>query len=172
VFGPGAIVASLTIGTGELIFSSRGGAIFGYRTLFLFLVILLLKWSLVLAASRHIVLSGVHPYERMMDVPGPRGWLLLVLFLCAAVSVPIWISFHSGVLGNLISWLTGTGRLLHGGTDYLWGAITWPTRPTSVTRRGGKRPQAPLRRHGWPRSQFSPLIPSAVGSEPHWWTAP
>jgi Mn2+/Fe2+ NRAMP family transporter len=36
VFGPGAIIASLTIGTGELVFSSRGGAIFGYRILFLF----------------------------------------------------------------------------------------------------------------------------------------
>lgn len=34
VFGPGAIMASLTIGTGELIFSSRGGALFGYRILF------------------------------------------------------------------------------------------------------------------------------------------
>ena len=122
MFGPGAIIASLTIGTGELIFSSRGGAIFGYRTLFLFLVILLLKWGLVLAASRHMVLSGVHPYQRMMDLPGPRGWLPLVLFLCAAVSLPIWISFHSGVLGNLIGWLTGTSQLLHGGMDYLWGA--------------------------------------------------
>ena len=42
VFGPGAIIASLTIGTGELIFSSRGGAIFGYRILFLFVVISIL----------------------------------------------------------------------------------------------------------------------------------
>ena len=123
VFGPGAIIASLTIGTGELIFSSRGGAIFGYRVLFLFLVILLLKWGLVLAASRHMVLSGVHPYQRMMDVPGPRGWLPLVLFLCAVVSLPIWISFHSVVLGNLIGWLTGTSELLRGGMDYLWGAV-------------------------------------------------
>jgi Mn2+/Fe2+ NRAMP family transporter len=123
VFGPGAVIASLTIGTGELIFSSRGGAIFGYRTLSLFLVILLLKWGLVLAASRHMVLSGVHPYQRMMDLPGPRGWFPLVLFLCAAVSVPIWISFHSGVLGNLMGWLTGTSQSLRGGMDYLWGAV-------------------------------------------------
>ena len=74
VFGPGAIIASLTIGTGELIFSSRGGAIFGYRILFLFVVISLLKWGLVVASSRHMVLTGVHPYQRMLDLPGPRGW--------------------------------------------------------------------------------------------------
>ena len=30
-FGPGAVIASVTIGSGELIFPSRGGAIFGYR---------------------------------------------------------------------------------------------------------------------------------------------
>jgi Mn2+/Fe2+ NRAMP family transporter len=121
VFGPGAIVASLTIGTGELIFSSRGGAIFGYRILFLFVVISLLKWGLVVASSRHMVLTGVHPYQRMLDLPGPRGWLTLGLFLIAAICLPIWISFHSGVLGNLTAWMTGTSEMLGGGIDYLWG---------------------------------------------------
>ena len=62
VFGPGAIIASLTIGTGELIFSSRGGALFGYRILCVFAAICLLKFGLVVASSRHIVLTGVHPY--------------------------------------------------------------------------------------------------------------
>ncbi|MHC4366038.1 MAG: Nramp family divalent metal transporter [Planctomycetota bacterium] len=122
VFGPGAIIASLTIGTGELIFSSRGGAIFGYRILFLFIVISLLKWGLVVASSRHMVLTGVHPYRRMLDLPGPRGWLPMVLLLIATVCLPIWISFHSGVLGNLTAWITGTSGLLGGGVDYLWGA--------------------------------------------------
>jgi Mn2+/Fe2+ NRAMP family transporter len=121
VFGPGAIVASLTIGTGELIFSSRGGALFGYRILFLFVIISLLKWGLVVALSRHMVLTGVHPYQRMLDLPGPRGWFALVLFMIAAVCLPIWISFHSGVLGNLTAWATGTSEMLRGGMDYLWG---------------------------------------------------
>jgi len=122
VFGPGAIIASLTIGTGELIFSSRGGAIFGYRILFLFIVISLLKWALVVASSRHMVLTGVHPYRRMLDLPGPRGWLPAVLLLIATVCLPIWICFHSGVLGNLTAWMTGTSEVLGGGIDYLWGA--------------------------------------------------
>ena len=47
VFGPGAVIASLTIGSGELIFSSRGGALFGYRLLWFFLLVLLSKWVLV-----------------------------------------------------------------------------------------------------------------------------
>ena len=44
LFGPGAIIASLTIGAGELIFSARAGALFGYRLLWFFALILLLKW--------------------------------------------------------------------------------------------------------------------------------
>ncbi len=122
VFGPGAIIASLTIGTGELIFSSRGGAIFGYRVLFLFVVISLLKWGLVVGAARHIVLTGVHPYQRSLDLPGPRGWFPLSLLLVAALALPIWVCFHCSVIGNLLAWLTGTAETLGGATDYLWGA--------------------------------------------------
>jgi Mn2+/Fe2+ NRAMP family transporter len=136
VFGPGAIMASLTIGTGELIFSSRGGALFGYRILFLFVVISLLKWGLVVALSRHMVLTGVHPYRRMLDLPGPRGWLALALFLIAAICLPIWISFHSGVLGNLCAWMTGTSDMLGGGIDYLWGAAILAVVVVITTLRG------------------------------------
>ncbi len=43
VFGPDAVVASLTIGMGELIFSTRGGALSGSRILFVFVAISVLK---------------------------------------------------------------------------------------------------------------------------------
>ena len=121
VFGPGAIMASLTIGTGELIFSTRGGALFGYHILFVFVLISLLKWGLVISTSRHMILTGVHPYERMIELPGPRGWLPIMLLMMATVCLPIWISFHSGVIGNLTSWVTGTRDNFHGGMDYVWG---------------------------------------------------
>lgn len=121
VFGPGAIIASLTIGTGELIFSTRGGALFGYHILFVFVLISVLKWGLVISTSRHMILTGVHPYERMIELPGPRGWLPIMLLLMATVCLPIWISFHSGVIGNLTSWITGTRNHFHGGMDYVWG---------------------------------------------------
>jgi len=120
IFGPGAIIASLTIGSGELIFSSRGGAIFGYQLLSLFLVVCVFKWALVFATARHMVLTGAHPFQRWMDLPGPRGWLPMVFLLLAIVSFPIWISFHAGTLGTL------TSGLLHpqpsgAGTHLLWG---------------------------------------------------
>ena len=48
-----------------------GGALFGYRILFLFVIISILKWGLLLASSRHIMLTGVHPYERMLELLAP-----------------------------------------------------------------------------------------------------
>ena len=49
LFGPGAVIASVTIGTGELIFSTRGGVLFGYNILFLFLFRYLVYWLWVLS---------------------------------------------------------------------------------------------------------------------------
>jgi len=123
IFGPGAIIASLTIGTGELIFSTRGGALFGYRVLFLFGVISLLKWILVFSTARHMVLTGVHPLRRWLELPiGPRGWLPAVMFVFAALCIPIWVSFHASVLGDLTAGLTGTKGWLGGATVHLWGS--------------------------------------------------
>ena len=123
LFGPGAIVASVTIGTGELIFSTRGGVLFGYNILSLFVFISLLKWVLVFGTSRHLLLTGVHPFRRMMDFPGPRGWLLMMLLIMICISQPIWVSFHCSTLGNYIALLTGTSDSLNGAAQFLWGIL-------------------------------------------------
>jgi hypothetical protein len=123
-FGPGAVIASLTIGAGELIFSSRAGAIFGYRLLWFFVLVLALKWVLVFATARHMVLTGAHPFQRWMELPGPRGWFPMVFLLLALVCFPIWVSFHAGTVGTLLSWLAGTGHALDGSAYLLWGMLT------------------------------------------------
>jgi len=123
LFGPGAVVASVTIGTGELIFSTRGGVLFGYNILFMFLFISLLKWVLVFGSAKHIVLTGVHPFRRMMDWPGPRGWMPLMLLMMICISQPIWMSFHSSTLGNYVALLTGTTDSLNGGAQFIWAIV-------------------------------------------------
>lgn len=121
IFGPGAVIASLTIGVGELVFSARAGALFGYRLLWLFLLVLALKWILVFASARHIVLTGAHPFQRWMELPGPRGWFPLVFFLLAVPCFPIWVCFHAGTVGTLLASLTGTTPAWHGGAHLVWG---------------------------------------------------
>ena len=121
IFGPGAVIASLTIGVGELVFSARGGAIFGYRLLWYFILVLALKWVLVLASARHIVLTGRHPFQRWVHLPGPRGWLPIVFLVLAAPCFPIWVCFHAGTVGTLLAWLTGTEQAFNGGAYHVWG---------------------------------------------------
>ena len=101
VFGPGAIVASLTIGTGELLFSARAGVLFRYDILWLFLATCVLKWALVFSTGRHLVLSGGHPLQRYVELPGPRAWFPILLLICGVSTFPIWNAFLSGVLGTL-----------------------------------------------------------------------
>lgn len=119
--GPGAIVASLTIGTGELIFSTRAGALFGYRTLGLFALVLLMKWALVYASAWHWVYADVHPLRRWAELPGPRGWLPCALLLVAVPAFPVWVSFHSGTVGTLVAAITGTKESLGGSAPLVWG---------------------------------------------------
>jgi len=136
VFGPGAIIASLTISAGELIFSSRAGALFGYRLLWFFVLILLLKWVLVFATARHLVLTGAHPLERWMEVAGPRGWLPIVFLLLGLVAFPVWVGFHAGTIGTLLSRAAGTESSLNGGAHFLW-AIAVLGVVTAMVLRGG-----------------------------------
>ncbi len=121
--GPGAIVASLTIGSGELVFSTRGGSLFGYHILGLFVLVLLLKWSLVIVSARHWIATGRHPFERWIDLPGPRGWLLFSFLILAAMAFPVWVSFHASTVGTLLASLTGTAQSLRGSGSLVWGII-------------------------------------------------
>ncbi len=137
VFGPGAIIASLTIGTGEIIFASRGGVLFGYRILFVFLLVCLLKWALMFAMARQMVLSGVHPFQRWRDLPGgPSGWLPMTFLALAVVCIPIWVSFHAGVLGNYLAGLTGTRTQLAGIWEFVW-ALAFLGAVLTLALRGG-----------------------------------
>ena len=131
VFGPGAVLASLSIGTGELIFSSRAGALFEERVLWVFLLTTVLKWTLVYSAARHMVLSGAHPVERWLRLPGPPGWFPAALLVLAVPAFPIWIAFHARVIGTLASWLAP-------GEHHRWGALALAA-ALALSLRGGYR---------------------------------
>ena len=86
-FGPGAILASATIGAGETILAVRAGAWGGYELLWLILLAALTKSFLLLfLLGRYAALTGEALGRRLMELPGPRGWLLA--FLMVADLVP------------------------------------------------------------------------------------
>ncbi|MBA8826472.1 Mn2+/Fe2+ NRAMP family transporter [Saccharopolyspora lacisalsi] len=102
-FGPGAVVASLTIGGGESILASREGAIFGYTVLWAIVIGVVAKAALVYASNRHITVTGEHPMTRFAHVfPGPRGWFPLLLAVICLLSFPGWASGVAVALGDYL----------------------------------------------------------------------
>jgi len=99
--GPGVILASVTIGSGELVWASRSGAIFGYGMLWCFLYAGVFKAIQVYAAARHITLTGEHPMV---------GWGIgfsLVIAVPAIALMPIAFSAIPEILGGFVHRLAG-----------------------------------------------------------------
>ena len=122
-FGPGAIIASCTIGSGEVLFSTRGGSIFGYHILWVFILASLMKWVLCYSSMRHMVLCGAHPFDRWNHIAGPYGWFPLFMCVIGLISFPIWNSFLSGVLGTACKWVFGPQEAFMGHDTYCWASL-------------------------------------------------
>jgi Mn2+/Fe2+ NRAMP family transporter len=109
-FGPGAIIASLTVGSGESILASREGAVFGYAILWAVIIGAIAKGALVYASNRYITVVGEHPMTRFARVfPGPRGWFAVLLAVICFLSFPGWASGLAVALGGYLEKL-GAGN--------------------------------------------------------------
>jgi Mn2+/Fe2+ NRAMP family transporter len=121
VFGPGAVIASVTVGTGETIFSPRLGAIFGYDVLWIIVLAAICKGVLVYTGGRHLVLTGEHPMQAWAGLPGPRAWLPSLIGGVAIVSFPLWVAALTDAVASLCVWITGWGQ------NTAWGRPAWST---------------------------------------------
>ena len=109
-FGPGAIMASITIGSGETVFASRGGAVFGFSILWLFLIGGIAKGLQVYAGARHITLTGQHPLASWNNVKGLRVWFPLLLAAISVLCFPLWLGGLPKMLGTLVNWIVGVAE--------------------------------------------------------------
>jgi len=106
-FGAGAIMASVTIGSGETLFASRAGAIFGYGLLWCFVGGTIMKGIQVYVGARHMTLTGAHPMTHWGRMPGPRNWVPLVIGLMSLACFPFWLAGLPMMLGETINWIFG-----------------------------------------------------------------
>jgi Mn2+/Fe2+ NRAMP family transporter len=92
LFGPAAIVASVSIGAGETIVVVKTGSWAGYNLLWLVLASVLVKGICVTyLLGRYTAVSGEYFGPRVVRMPGPRGWLLLaIIVLELAAAGPLW----------------------------------------------------------------------------------
>ena len=93
VFGPAAIVASVSIGAGETIVVVRMGAWAGYGLLWLVLLSCVVKGGFVTyLVGRYTAISGEYIGHRLVRLPGPRGWLLIAFILFEMFGAPLaWV---------------------------------------------------------------------------------
>jgi Mn2+/Fe2+ NRAMP family transporter len=111
-FGAGAIMASVTIGSGETFFASRGGAIFGHTLLWCFVASAIMKGVQVYTAGRHIALTGEHPMTHWGRLPGTRPFNIPIIpWLMGILSIacfPFWLAGLPMFIGQIMNWILGT----------------------------------------------------------------
>ena len=105
--GPGAILASITIGSGETVFASRSGAVFGFSILWLFLFGTLAKGLQIYSGARHITLTGQHPLASWNQVRYLRGWFPIIIATISVLCFPFWLGGLPKMLGTLVNWIVG-----------------------------------------------------------------
>src|SRR5918997_3647828 len=86
-FGPGAVIASVTVGTGETIFAPRVGAAFGYALLWVVVAAVFFKAVQVYTGARYLVLTGEHPLRAWTRIPGPRAWVAKLIGVVSVAAV-------------------------------------------------------------------------------------
>lgn len=106
-FGAGAIIASVTIGSGETLFASRGGAVFGYALLWCFIGGSIMKGIQVYSSARYMTLTGVHPITHWAFLPGPRGWVPFFFGVISLGCFPFWLAGLPLMMGTAINWIFG-----------------------------------------------------------------
>ncbi len=124
-FGAGAIIASVTIGSGESLFASRGGALFGYTLLWCFVGGAVMKWVQVYTAARYITLTGEHPMTHWGHLPGPRNWVPIVIGLLSLLCFPFWLAGLPRILGEITNWILGVSA--ENDAQFVFMARVWGT---------------------------------------------
>src|SRR5687768_16250861 len=106
MFGPAAVIASVAIGAGETIIVVRAGAWMGYGILWLILLAALVKGVIVTYfLGRYTAISGETVGNRLVRLPGPRGWLLIAFLVLELGAAPLLWGAIARPSGELIGFL-------------------------------------------------------------------
>jgi len=115
-FGPGAIIACMTIGAGDIVLAPRIGAwaVPLYSALWIITFAMITKGLTAYLATRYSLLSGEHIMSLFARVR-PRGWINIISLIIGFALLPFMIATFLTILGNVLTRFTGTGDFI------LWG---------------------------------------------------
>ena len=115
-FGPGAILASMTIGAGNIVLAPRVGAwaVPLYSSLWIVTFAMFSKGFIAYMATRYTVLSGEHIMDLFYRFK-PRGWINILSIIFLIILMPFMIATFLTILGNTITMFTNIGNYI------IWG---------------------------------------------------
>nr|WP_279239654.1 Nramp family divalent metal transporter [Scytonema sp. UIC 10036] len=103
-------------GSGELLFTPRIAALYGYSLLWALLAAVILKWFINREVGRFSVCTGATILEGFKQIPGPKNW---AVWLILVPQVFVAISTVAGLSGAAATALI----LMTGGTVQMWTVI-------------------------------------------------
>ncbi len=117
-FGPGAVIACMSIGAGDIVLAPRIGAwaVPLYSALWIITFAMVTKGLTAYLATRYSLLSGEHIMSLFARVR-PHGWINVVSLIIGFVLLPFMIATFLTVLGNVVTMFTNTGDFI------LWGVF-------------------------------------------------
>ncbi|MBD2258044.1 Nramp family divalent metal transporter [Pseudanabaena sp. FACHB-2040] len=114
--GPSFIWMLSAAGSGELLFTPRIAALYGYALLWALVAAVVLKWFINREVGRFTVCTGITILEGFKRLPGPKNW---AIWLILVPQFAVAISTVAGMAGAAATALI----LMTGGTVQLWTVI-------------------------------------------------
>lgn len=119
VLGPSLVWCGEYIGSGEVIIATRTGAVLGPAVMWAVFFGIFLKYWIGLCGARYTVVTGEGMIDCFSRVPGPRNWLVWIVFAGQIVSGICAI----GALAVAAATFLGSLVPLGSHSTLIWGAI-------------------------------------------------
>ena len=103
-------------GSGELLFTPRVAALYGYTLLWALLLAVAFKWFINREVGRYTVCTGESILDGFARLPGPTNWALWVILLPQLVVAVATVAGLAGAAGT-------AGVLLLGGSTKIWTVV-------------------------------------------------
>ncbi len=98
--GPGFLWMVSAAGSGELLFTPRMGALYGYSLLWALITAVVFKWVINREVGRYTVATGETVLEGMRRIPGPNNWAIWLILLPQLV---VAVATIAGLAGSAAS---------------------------------------------------------------------
>lgn len=79
--GPGFLWMVSAAGSGELLFTPRVGALYGYTLIWAMIAAVILKWFINREIGRYTVCTGKTIIDGFGQLPGPRNWAIYLILI-------------------------------------------------------------------------------------------